>query len=566
MRRQIYLAVLISLISSVSALGQYDPPPAYYSTATGTGATLKAQLNDIIDNHTVISYSNRAAAIRILDEDPANTLNLILVYSGYSVLKTSFPAGGNDTEHCWPNSYGLDDLMPAYSDLFNLRPCNSSVNGSRGNKYYDDVGGATPAHAQAPECRADSTRWEPRLVEKGDLARGAFYLDTRYANDPTDGFPRDLTLTDTVATITSADNNFGKLTTLIAWHYADPVSTTEKKRNHKIYTDYQQNRNPYVDRPEFVWAVYGSGPNDSRLYVGGVEPGDGVSSATVDFGSLIIGAALPSPQSVTLNKSGTTPTTYDVVVSGDALSSSAGTGITFVGGAQVLPISAGLVAVSPVGPNSGSITINNTDLTSAGAGQGNVDGDDTINVTANVLDHSNASFDSVGDQDSLTIDFGTVAQGGVLTQGFSIHNLLATVGYTARLDIDSIMPSGDAAVLSIDVTPTNNISAGSSNAYLASFDTSNGGTYSATYTLVVSDENLPGESVGTNLVLTLQGSVTACNAADANCDAAVNLLDIDGFVNALLGGVPCSPCAANLNSDGGVDGLDVQLFLNQIAP
>ncbi len=566
MRRQISLAVLIALIGSVSALGQYDPPPAYYSTATGTGATLKAQLNEIIDNHTIITYGNRAPAIRILDEDPTNSLNLILVYSGYSVLKSSFPAGGNDTEHCWPNSYGLDDLMPAYSDLFNLRPCNSSVNGSRGNKYYDDVGGATPAHAQAPECRADSTRWEPRLVEKGDLARGAFYLDTRYANDPTDGFPRDLTLTDNVATITSADNNFGRLTTLIAWHYADPVSTTEKKRNHKIYTDYQHNRNPYVDHPEFLWAVYGSGPNDSRLYVGGVEPGDGVSSSVVDFGNLIIGASLPTPQSVTLNKSGTTPTTFDVLVSGDASSTSVGTGKTFVGGSQTTPISAGLAVASPVGLKSGVITINNTDLTSAGAGQGNDDGDDTISVTASVLDHSNASFDSVGDQNSLTIDFGTVAQGGVLTQGFSIYNLLATVGFTARLDIDTITPSGDAAVLTIDAIPTSNIPAGAGNAYLASFDTSTGGTFSATYTLVVSDANLPGESVGTSLTLTLQGNVTACIAADANCDAAINLLDIDDFVNALLGGVPCSPCAANLNSDGGVDGLDVQLFLNQISP
>jgi endonuclease I len=547
-------------------MGQYDPPPGYYSTATGTGATLKAQLNEIIDQHTVISYANRTPAIRLLDEDPNNTLNLILVYSGYSAPKASFPAGGYDTEHCWPNSYGLDDTMPAYSDLFNLRPCNSGVNSTRGNKYYDDVGGTTPAHVQAPECRGDSTRWEPRPVEKGDLARGAFYLDTRYSNDPTDGFSRDLTLTDNVATITSANNNFGRLAALIAWHYADPVSTTEKKRNHKIYTDYQHNRNPYVDRPELLWAVYGSGPNDSRLYVGGVEPGDGVSSATVDFGSLIIGAAMPSPQNVTLDKSGTTPTTYDVTVSGDATSTSANAGSAFVAGAQMTTIDIGLVAASPVGLRSGSITINNTDLTSAGAGQGNDDGNDTINVTASVLDHSNASFDSFGDLNSLTIDFGTVAQGGVLTQGFSIYNLLATVGFTARLDIDSISPSGDAAVLSMDVTPTSNISAGSSNAYLASFDTSNGGTFLATYTLVVSDENLPGEAVGTSLMLTLQGSVTACNAADANCDAAVNLLDINGFVNALLGGVPCSPCAANLNNDGGVNGLDVRLFLNQIAP
>lgn len=566
MRRLLCFIGSLPALFAIPSLAQYDPPPAYYSTATGTGATLKAQLNEIIDQHTVISYSNREPRIETLDQDPNNSLNVICVYSGFSVPKSDFPAGSTNTEHLWPNSYGIDDGSPAYGDLFNLRPCNASVNSTRGNEYYDDVGGTTPAHALAPECRSDATRWEPRSVEKGDLARAMFYMDTRYEADANDGFPRNLTLTDNVAVITSANNNMGKLANLVAWHFADPPSTVERKRNHEIYTSHQSNRNPFVDRPEFVWTIFGTGPNDSRLYVGGIEPGDGNSSATVDFGSVIIGAAIPTSQVVTLNKTGTTPTSFDVSVSGDASSTSAGQGQTFVGGVQNRPVNVALTSVSPVGAKSGTITIDNTDLTSAAAGQGSADGNDSINVVASVLEHSDASFAALADQNTLTIDFGSLTQGGVVTLPFSIHNRESVAGFTAKLDVDAIAPSGDSATLYSDIAPTANIPAASSLSLTASFDTSSPGSYSATYSISVSDENIPGETAGNPLTLTLIGSVIGCNAADANCDAVVDLMDVDAFVSALLGDPPCSPCAANLNNDAGVDGADIAAFVDQLVP
>lgn len=566
MRRLLFFIGSLPALFAPPAWAQYDPPPAYYSSATGTGATLKAQLNEIIDQHTVISYNNREPRIETLDQDPNNSLNVICVYSGFSVPKSDFPAGSTNTEHLWPNSYGIDDGSPAYGDLFNLRPCNASVNSTRGNEYYDDVGGATPAHALAPECRSDATRWEPRIIEKGDLARAMFYMDTRYEADANDGFPRNLTLTDNVASITSSNNNMGKLSTLVAWHYADPPSTVERKRNHEIYTSHQNNRNPFVDRPEFVWTIFGTGPNDSRLYFGGLEPGDGISSATVDFGSVIIGAAIPAAQIVTLNKTGTTPTTLNITVSGDASSTSAGQGQTFVGGIQNRPVNVALASVAPVGAKAGIITIDNTDLTSAAAGQGSVDGNDTITVVAAVLDHSNASFAAIADQDTLIIDFGSLPQGGVVTLPFSIHNLESVAGFTAKLDIDSIAPAGDSATLYTDLAPTANIPATSSQSLTASFDTSIVGSFSATYVISVSDENLPGETTGSALTLTLIGGVIGCNAADANCDTVVDIVDVDAFVSALLGDPPCSPCAANLNNDAGVDGADIAAFIDQLVP
>ena len=121
-------------------------PPDYYSSAEGkTGRTLREALHARIKDHRVIRYANSAGldtldAVKVLDEDPADTNNVILVYSGWSALKTNFnAANGWNREHLWPDSYGFDEResWPPMCDLFNLRPCDERVNSSRNNKYFD---------------------------------------------------------------------------------------------------------------------------------------------------------------------------------------------------------------------------------------------------------------------------------------------------------------------------------------------------------------------------------------------------------------------------------------------
>ena len=79
--------VLAFLAASLRAFGQSAPPPNYYDTALGkTGATLKSALHEIIKGHTVLPYTSSAVdtwdALKILDQDPANAANVLLVYSG----------------------------------------------------------------------------------------------------------------------------------------------------------------------------------------------------------------------------------------------------------------------------------------------------------------------------------------------------------------------------------------------------------------------------------------------------------------------------------------------------
>jgi hypothetical protein len=45
---------------------------------------------------------------------------------------------------------------------------------------------------------------------------------------------------------------------LLQWHHQDPVSAKEIARNDSIYYKYQNNRNPYIDHPEWadsIWKV-----------------------------------------------------------------------------------------------------------------------------------------------------------------------------------------------------------------------------------------------------------------------------------------------------------------------
>ena len=75
-----------------------------------------------------------------------------------------------------------------------------------------------------------------------------FYMVTRY-HDST------LTLTLDNSGSYGSEPKLGMLDTLVKWHYEDPVSETEIKRNEVVYS-YQGDRNPYIDHPEFVYFLY----------------------------------------------------------------------------------------------------------------------------------------------------------------------------------------------------------------------------------------------------------------------------------------------------------------------
>ncbi len=249
---KIALANTLLLVFYQSLFGQV--PSGYYASAEGkTGASLKAALHNIIDNHREYSYNNlRDFVLKETDEDPANPDNVILLYTGRSQSKNSFGGGRNDwnREHVWAKSHGdFGTRPPAGTDAHHIRPTDASVNSNRGSKDFDN--GGSP-QGEASGTYTDSDSWEPRDAVKGDVARMMFYMSTRYEGGS--GEP-DLELIDRTNSAPRKQPLFGKVSTLIAWHKLDPVDDYERRRNEVIY-GYQGNRNPFIDHPEWVSCIW----------------------------------------------------------------------------------------------------------------------------------------------------------------------------------------------------------------------------------------------------------------------------------------------------------------------
>ncbi len=283
MIKKIYLLFILSLIS----LGLFSQVPAgYYDNAAGlNGTALKDALHNIIKDHTECSYDDlRDFILKNTDEDPNNSNNVILIYTGRSQEKSTFGGGANDwnREHVWAKSHGdFGTTAPAGTDAHHIRPSDASVNSTRGNLDFDN--GGNPV-SEAPGCYYDSDSWEPRDAVKGDVARMMFYMAVRYEGDA--GEP-DLELVDYIPSAPNGDEPlFGKLSVLLQWNHDDPVDAFEENRNNIIYNDYQHNRNPFIDHPEWADSIWNPGATsyfvkyqESKLF--SVYPSPAKSNITI---------------------------------------------------------------------------------------------------------------------------------------------------------------------------------------------------------------------------------------------------------------------------------------------
>jgi endonuclease I len=247
------------LITGFAASGQV--PAGYYNPATGlSGSALKTALHNIIDDHTELSYTAVTNALKVTDQDTLNSNNVICIYTGWSYLKSDYGGLGDDwnKEHVWSKSHGdFGDNPPEGTDLHHLRPCDASVNSAKGNRdfskgttQYIDGSGTT-------DCYTAAYIWEPRPSDKGDVARMLFYMAVRYEGDNGE---TNLELVNYVNSSPAGQPLYGNLDTLLKWHNQDPVNNWERNRNNIIYNQYQHNRNPFIDHPEYVGLIWGEEP------------------------------------------------------------------------------------------------------------------------------------------------------------------------------------------------------------------------------------------------------------------------------------------------------------------
>ncbi|VFB02171.1 Extracellular ribonuclease precursor [Chryseobacterium taihuense] len=275
--KQIFYSLLISLLAvSVSA----QAPANYYSTATGTGATLKTQLKNIITaGHNPGSYNGLWTAYQTTDRDYyyENDGTILDIYSENPTAADpyNYTVGANqcgnynseadcyNREHIVPQSL-FNEASPMVSDVHFIRATDGYVNNMRGSLPFGKVG-VTNYISNNGSKRGSSISpgysgvvFEPIDEFKGDVARMIFYFVTRYETQLS-GF--------------SSGNMLGnsaypglqqwQLDQLLAWHTLDPVSPAEIGRNNASY-QYQGNRNPYIDNPNYVNLVWGSPTTDTQ--------------------------------------------------------------------------------------------------------------------------------------------------------------------------------------------------------------------------------------------------------------------------------------------------------------
>ena len=201
---------------------------------------------------------------------------------------------GINREHVWPKSQGFDNdegKGGARGDPMHLMAGNGYANNIHSNYFYGYVSnittncGSTYSNLSGnllgrSKTLNTGTVFEPQDCDKGDIARAIFYMVARYnylSGSDSDGIDADnpnLTLINEVSgyplsSYTSSDTTPGKLgilTDLLAWHHADPVDEFEIHRNNLLYTNYTNNRNPFIDFPEWVDYIWGTAVYNGSTY------------------------------------------------------------------------------------------------------------------------------------------------------------------------------------------------------------------------------------------------------------------------------------------------------------
>ena len=232
-------------------------------------------------------------------------------------------ATGTNREHVWCQSRGFKASSgaegPAGTDVHHLISGDGRVNQSYHNNspygYVDKTDSKTKnagadktfleGNLLGPQLHkhdGDVTNmvFEPQDSDKGDIARALFYMAACYnnfsGNETITQFNPNLLLVDYATSDGAAEESsashpvtMGILSDLLEWHKLDPVDEYEIHRNNLIYKNFQHNRNPFIDFPEWVDMIWGENASNSSANPAtdaiGVPEGKSitVSPSRIDF-------------------------------------------------------------------------------------------------------------------------------------------------------------------------------------------------------------------------------------------------------------------------------------------
>ncbi len=207
-------------------------------------------------------------------------------------------AWGINQEHVWAKSHGFDtkgsnSTGGARGDPMHLIAGNGWANHEHSNyfyafvdknKSYSDAGSKYNTvygnlTGKSKNTGGSETVFEPQDSDKGDIARAIFYMAARYNyysgtdSDGIDGNNPNLVLLNNLSensrtgtSTASSPFGMGLLSDLLAWNKLDPVDEYEIHRNNLLFKNYTNNRNPFIDFPEWADCIWGTADLDGTNY------------------------------------------------------------------------------------------------------------------------------------------------------------------------------------------------------------------------------------------------------------------------------------------------------------
>ena len=224
--------------------------------------------------------------------------------------KTSGATGGarGDPMHLWAAN-GRANLI--HSDDFFAFVDESRAYTDIGSDY-DSICGNLSGYSL--NAGGNHKVFEPQDSDKGDIARAIFYMAARYNyysgtdTDPIDSNNPNLILSNDLSVNDGKPKNgnstasisfgMGLLSDLLAWNKLDPVDEYEIHRNNLLYKNFTNNRNPFIDFPQWADDIWGTADLDGKNYNPTVSKaanpstdslnGEGKSSETFDVSTLAL--------------------------------------------------------------------------------------------------------------------------------------------------------------------------------------------------------------------------------------------------------------------------------------
>lgn len=246
-------------------------PVGYYEAIDGKqDSVLKSTLGQIIRPHTAISYGSGAEStwgvFYYSDQDEEGYCMDMYCDSWKKFTSVGAVVSGCNIEHSFAKSWWGGSKNDAYKDCYHLNPSNSTANSARSNyplgvptKDLKDQS-VTGSLKVGKATYEGETFWvfEPKDEYKGDFARAYFYMATCYGDELTWRLDnKDVGSKYAMRNDSYLEFRDWEIEVLLTWHRQDPVSEKETKRMDAV-SDFQHNRNPYIDYPELAEYIWGN--------------------------------------------------------------------------------------------------------------------------------------------------------------------------------------------------------------------------------------------------------------------------------------------------------------------